>query len=138
MTKESISMYAKVLKNSFQTTDAVEIARKLQYDVGFVNTGTQYLKANTYKFESGLKVILINANYDEVSRNVLCAHELGHAVFNHANKSNFKDTNLVNEYTVNLFAVALLFDEADFNMPLSEMSNYTLQCILDANITPPG
>ncbi len=138
MTKESIIMYAKVLKNSFQTTDAVEIARKLQYDVGFVNTGTQYLKANTYKFESGLKVILINANYDEVSRNVLCAHELGHAVFNHANKSNFKDTNLVNEYTVNLFAVALLFDEADFNMPLSEMSNYTLQCILDANITPPG
>ena len=43
-----------------------------------------------------------------------------------------------NEYEVNLFAVALLFDEGSFNMPLAEMSNYTLQSILDANITPPG
>ncbi len=138
MTKENIILYAKLLKNAFKTTDAVEIARRLRYDVGFINTGTQYLKANTYKFENGIKVILINANYDAVSRNVLCAHELGHAVFNHANKSNYKDTNLVNEYQVNLFAVALLFNEDDFNMPLAEMSNFTLQSILDANITPPG
>ena len=138
MTKENIILYEKLLKNAFKTTDAVEIARRLRYDVGFINTGTQYLKANTYKFENGIKVILINANYDAVSRNVLCAHELGHAVFNHANKSNYKDTNLVNEYQVNLFAVALLFNEDDFNMPLAEMSNFTLQSILDANITPPG
>ena len=127
MTKENIILYAKILRNVFETTNAVEIARRLRYNVGFIKTGTQYLKANTYKFEDGLKVILINDNYDAVSKNVLCAHELGHAVFN-----------LANEYEVNLFAVALLFDEGSFNMPLAEMSNYTLQSILDANITPPG
>lgn len=138
MTKENIILYAKILRNVFETTNAVEIARRLRYNVGFIKTGTQYLKANTYKFEDGLKVILINDNYDAVSKNVLCAHELGHAVFNHANKSNYKDTNLANEYEVNLFAVALPFDEGSFNMPLAEMSNYTLQSILDANITPPG
>lgn len=138
MTKENIILYAKILRNVFETTDAVEIAHRLRYNVGFIKTGTQYLKANTYKFEDGLKVILINDNYDAVSKNVLCAHELGHAVFNHENKSNYKDTNLANEYEVNLFAVALLFDEDAFNIPLAEMSNYTLQSILDANITPPA
>ena len=137
MTKENIILYAKILRNVFETTNAVEIARRLRYNVGFIKTGTQYLKANTYKFEDGLKVILINDNYDAVSKNVLCAHDLVHAVFKHANKINYKDTNLANEYEVNLFAVALLFDEGSFNMPLAEMSNYTLQSILDANITPP-
>ena len=137
MTKENIILYAKILRNVFETTNAVELARRLRYNVGFIKTGTQYLKANTYKFEDGLKVILINDNYDAVSKNVLCAHELGHAVFNHANKSNYKDTNLANEYEVNLFAVALLFDEGSFNMPLAEKSNYTQLSILHANITPP-
>ena len=38
------------------------------------------------------------------------------------------------EYEANLFAVSLLFDDDQFNMPISEMSNYILKSILDWNI----
>ena len=41
------------------------------------------------------------------------------------------------EYEANLFAVALLFDDDDFNMPISRMSNYLLKGILDYNIKNP-
>lgn len=136
MTKENIILYARLLRNIFETTDAVEIARRLQYEVHFIDADIRSLKANTYRYENGTKAIFINQGYDDVSRNILCAHELGHAVFNHKYKNNYKDKNLKNEYDVNLFAVALLFDDS-FNIPLVKMSNYTLQSILDKNISPP-
>lgn len=40
MTKENIILYAKILRNVFETTNAVEIARRLRYNVGFIKTGT--------------------------------------------------------------------------------------------------
>lgn len=136
MTKENIILYARLLRSIFETTDATKIARQLGYEVNFVDADIRSIKANTYRYEDGTKAIFINRKYDDVSRNILCAHELGHAVFNHAYKHNYKDKNLKNEYDVNLFAVALLFD-GSFNIPLEKMSNYTLQSILDKNINPP-
>ncbi|MBD5486089.1 MAG: ImmA/IrrE family metallo-endopeptidase [Lachnospiraceae bacterium] len=133
MTKENIILYARLLRNIFETTDAIEIARQLRYEVLFVEADIRSLKANTYRCENGTKTIFINNKYDDTSRTILCAHELGHAVFNHKYKHNYKDKNLKNEYEVNLFAVALLFDEC-FNIPLVQMSNYALQSILDLNI----
>lgn len=136
MTKENIILYARLLRNIFETTNALEIARMLRYEVHFVDADIRSIKAVTYRYENGSKAILINSNYDAVSRNILCAHELGHAVFNHEYKHNYKDKNLKNEYDVNLFAVALLFDDS-FNVPLVKMSNYALESILDKNIHPP-
>lgn len=136
MTKENIILYARLLRSIFETTDATKIARQLGYEVNFVDADIHSIKANTYRYEDGTKAIFINRKYDDVSRNILCAHELGHAVFNHKYKHNYKDKNLKNEYDVNLFAVALLFD-GPFNIPLEKMSNYTLQSILDKNINPP-
>lgn len=136
MTKENIILYARLLRSIFETTDAIEIARQLRYEVHFVDADISSIKANTYRYENGTKAIFINRKYDNISRNILCAHELGHAVFNHRYKHNYKDKNLKNEYDVNLFAVALLFDDS-FNIPLVQMSNYALQSILDKNINPP-
>ncbi|MDE6844982.1 MAG: ImmA/IrrE family metallo-endopeptidase [Lachnospiraceae bacterium] len=136
MTKENIILYARLLRSIFETTDATEIAHQLGYEVNFVDADIRSIKANTYRYENGTKAIFINRKYDDVSRNILCAHELGHAVFNHEHKHNYKDKNLKNEYDVNLFAVALLFDDS-FNIPLVKMSNYTLQSILDKNINHP-
>lgn len=136
MTKENIILYARLLRSIFGTTNALEIARQLQYEVNFVDADIRSIKANTYRYENGTKAIFINKRYDDTSRNILCAHELGHAVFNHEYKHNYKDKNLKHEYVVNLFAVALLFDDS-FNIPLVNMSNYALQSILDKNIHPP-
>lgn len=137
MTKENIILYARLLRNIFETSDAIKIAQKLQYEVHFVDADVRFLKAKTYRYEDGTKAIFINQKYDNLSRKILCAHELGHAIFNHKYKNNYKDKNLKNEYVVNLFAVALLFDDS-FNIPLDEMSNYTLQGILDKNINAPS
>ncbi len=136
MTKENIILYARLLRNIFETTNAIEIARRLRYEVNFVDADIRFIKANTYRYENGTKAIFINKKYDNTSRIILCTHELGHAVFNHKYKQNYKDKNLKNEYDVNLFAVALLFDDS-FNIPLVQMSNYALQSILDKYINPP-
>lgn len=131
--KELIS-YANYLKSRYKNLNIIEIAKQLDCEVCYLDTSPKFLTANTYIYKVGKKVIMINSRYSELSRNVLCAHELGHAILNHPCKSEYKDKNLQNEYLANLFAVALLFDENDFNMKLEDMTNYTLQGILDKNI----
>ena len=57
-------------------------------------------------------------------------HEEGMNHFSVNEKNVFTNT----EYEANLFAVSLLFDDDQFNMPILEMSNYILKSILDWNI----
>ena len=56
---------------------------------------------------------------------VLCAHELGHALFHSDAVNNFAVTSknaFKNvEYEANLFAVSLLFDEEDFNIKMPNL-----------------
>ena len=132
--KESVILYAQVLKKCFKNKSVIEIAKELGYIVMPLNIDPRFLIANTYVSENKC-IITINSTYSTRAQNVLCAHELGHTILKHPLKSNYKDTNLKNEYYANLFAVSLLFDEDDFNMPFKDMSNYTLQSILDLNIT---
>ncbi len=69
---------------------------------------------------------------------VLCAHELGHALLHDDGVNLFSGTSktIINEveYEANLFAVALLFSEDDFNIPIRKMNNYILKTILDYNL----
>ena len=95
-------------------------------------------KAFTVKMEAYPTMIMLNAAYDKKSRMVLCAHELGHALLHEEGMNHFsvneKNVFTNTEYEANLFAVSLLFDDDQFNMPISEMSNYILKSILDWNI----
>ena len=61
---------------------------------------------------------------------------MGHALL-HDDKliNQFKDNHNGNyEFEANLFAVALLFNEEDFNIKFNKLDNYILQGILDSNI----
>ena len=86
----------------------------------------------------GKPIISLNENYTFLSQIVLCAHELGHALLHSDNCYNgFDGENMQQEYEANLFAVALLFTEKQydsFSIPLEKMSNFELKYILDANI----
>ena len=69
----------------------------------------------------------------------LFTHELGHALL-HTEPINHFDVTTKNvhtnvEYEANLFAVALLCNEDEFNMPLAKMSNAVLKSILDCNVS---
>lgn len=133
MDTQSIILYTNVLVNTYKTNNPFILAEKLSYKVCFIDTDT-FIKANTCKTQNGNKIILINSRFNDITKKVLCAHELGHAVLHHKRKCGYKDNDLVIEYEANLFAVSLLFDQKDFNMPFNKMSNYILQSILDKNI----
>ena len=64
----------------------------------------------------GQPSITINSNYIEKSKNILCAHELGHIILGHTGVNNFESENQEAEREANLFALYMLFDEDDFEI----------------------
>lgn len=138
--KKEIVSVARLLKYTFKTNDPIKIADKLRYKIWYLKSDDKRaLTAKTCKI-GDREGILINDSFDYVSKQVLCAHELGHKVLKHKNDIRYKGYNghdpdsIHYEHEANLFAVALLFDEKDFIEPFIEMTDYTLQYILDFNI----
>ena len=107
----------------------------LNIKINYINLKPNVYPAYTVNI-SDKKVININKNFTSKSQKVLCAHELGHALMHNDKLINqFKDEHNGNyEFEANLFAVALLFNEEDFNIKFNKLDNYILQGILDSNI----
>ena len=84
-------------------------------------------------------MISVNGNYSQGAQLLLCAHELGHALM-HSDKVNNFGNSLDSyikgdiEYEANLFAIALLFDDDEFIMPVHEMDDEVLRSIFAANM----
>ena len=137
-TKEDIIRYARELRCEYNTSDPYILARHYGIRVGDDLKLGISKKAYTIKMDNYPTTIMINNVYDMRSKIVLCAHELGHALLHDSGISNFastvKNAFTNDEYEANLFAVSLLFDDKDFNMPITQMSNYILKSILDYNI----
>ena len=95
--------------------------------------GAQIIKTDIYPI-----IISIYGCDDAAGRQVLCAHELGHALLHDSGVNHFNGSyrTIVDntEYEANLFAVALLFNDSDFAMPIAGMSNYLLKSVLDYNV----
>ena len=70
----------------------------------------------------------------EKSKQILCAHELGHIVLGHKGVNNFEADDLDAEREANLFALYMLFDESEFDIKFENMSNYLIKYTLDKNI----
>ena len=97
--------------------------------------------AQTVKIPGYPTIISINNAYNEKSKRILCAHELGHALLHEECVNHFaitsKNVTKEVERDANLFAVALLLDENEerqLNVSLCNMSNYLLKSILEYNI----
>lgn len=137
-TREDIIRYTRELRREYHTQNPYKLAEHFGIRVvdGFHTDVSR--KAFTVKMEAYPTMIMLNAAYDKKSRMVLCAHELGHALLHEEVMNHFsvneKNVFTNTEYEANLFAVSLLFDDDQFNMPISEMSNYILKSILDWNI----
>ena len=137
-TKEDIIRYARELRCEYNTRDPYILARHYGIRVGDDLKLGISKKAYTIKMDNYPTTIMINNVYHMRSKIVLCAHELGHALLHDSGISNFaiteKNAFTNDEYEANLFAVSLLFDDKDFNIPITQMSNYILKSILDYNI----
>lgn len=125
---------ANKLRNYYCTNNPLKLCKLLNFSVREINLNPKVYKAYITN-PLGDPIISINKNYTEKSQRVLCAHELGHAIL-HKNSfcNEFGGTDTKREYEANLFAVALLFNENQFDIPISKMSNYMLQEILNCNI----
>lgn len=138
MKAQQIIRLANDIKSVWKTNNPFEIAEKYGIRVLVRNVNIGDFKAQTLKMEGYPTIISINGLYSELSQKVLCAHELGHALL-HTEYINHFDITTKNvhtnvEYEANLFAVALLCEEDEFNMPLSKMSGAVLKSILDCNV----
>ena len=135
MRTEEIIAFARDLRHHYGKS-ATDIARKFGIMV-FFRPGDR-VSAHTVKADHYPTIISIYGCESAVGRQILCAHELGHALLHEEGVNRFEGSyeTVVNnvEYEANLFAVALLFDEWKFNVPISSMSNYVLKSILDCNL----
>ncbi|MBO5373391.1 MAG: ImmA/IrrE family metallo-endopeptidase [Lachnospiraceae bacterium] len=126
------------IKVCLQTNDPYEIAAHYGIEVLHRDIDIKGFKAQTIKFEGYPTVISINQAYAEISRKVLCAHELGHALLHEGVINHFdvtqKNINSSVEYEANLFAVALLTEEEDFNIPREKLDSTMLKKIMDMNV----
>lgn len=133
-TDEIIAFARDVRKN--WGSDPIDIAERL--GIKIVLAPGKKEGAYTIKLDNYPTIISIPEKCKTAARQVLCAHELGHVFLHESGVNWFEGTyrTIVNdvEYEANLFAVALLFEEGDFNIPLSGMSNYMLKSILDLNL----
>lgn len=137
MRTEDIINYVRQLKQYYKTSNPFVLAEIMGIRVLDRRANPKVFKADTLKLENYPTIISLNDALDDRTRYVLCAHELGHALL-HEGINHF-DINTKNmcgpvEYEANLFAVSLLFEENDFNMPIRNMNNTILLCILRENI----
>ena len=139
-TKDIIAL-ARDIKKAWQTSDPYEIAERLGIVVLQRDTNLKDFTAQTIKFPGYPTIISINNAYTELSKKVLCAHELGHALLHEDCINHFaitsKNVTKTVEQEANLFAIALLTDDTidnDLTLPLTSMNNYLLKCIMDYNI----
>lgn len=128
---------ARGLRNSYGK-DPFAIAEVFGFNVICPEHQQKDFTAHTLKLPGISTTIVVNGDFSPLSQTMLCAHELGHAILHDEEINHFRvtranmSTNV--EYEANLFAVALLFDDDDFNRPITKMDNYTLKTILDFNI----
>lgn len=145
MRAADIVALAKGLRDSWNTNDPFEIAKKFGIEVLFRDVAIKGFTAQTIKIPGYPTIISINDAFNEKSKKILCAHELGHALLHDESVNYFSVTkrNVMTyvERDANLFAVALLIDdetEAQLSGPLVNMENHLLKAILDYNIVYPN
>jgi Zn-dependent peptidase ImmA (M78 family) len=127
----------KTVQQYYQTSDPFAIAQAMHIDVQFRKSEGGFTANAIRAFDHA--IIVINEAYDEMSRNLLCAHELAHLLMHQEQQVNYynhikRSQQVQTEYEANLFTVALLFPVADLNIPLESMNGYLLQTLVEQNL----
>ncbi|MEC5225281.1 MULTISPECIES: ImmA/IrrE family metallo-endopeptidase [Bacillus subtilis group] len=108
---ESITSKIKSITKKFETNNPFKIAKELGIEVVYEDLGKAL---GYYSRHFKVKVIHINQNANEHSKEFICAHELGHAIFHpDVNTPFLKRQTLFStdriELEANFFAINLLF-----------------------------
>ncbi|WP_455793575.1 ImmA/IrrE family metallo-endopeptidase [Clostridium butyricum] len=134
MGTNEIIEFAKEIRNIYHGESVIDVIRQNDIAISFTNLNPKMYPA--YTINTGkTTAIILNNHFNVIQQNILAAHELGHILL-HDDKiiNQFGGDNEIQEYEANLFAVALLFDENEFNVKFNKLTNYELKYILDHNI----
>ncbi len=138
MTPQEIVDLAIEYRTYYNTRDARIIAKRLGFHIIERPANSKAFQAHIIRFNNMPPFIALNSAYTDTSKRVLCAHELGHALLHESSYNQFATTTdqikQKQEYEANLFAVAFLCNESEFEEPLITLSNYALKSVLDYNI----
>ncbi|MBP3701674.1 MAG: ImmA/IrrE family metallo-endopeptidase, partial [Lachnospiraceae bacterium] len=80
MEARDIIRLARGIRKNWKTNDPFAIAERLGIRVLIREVNLKGFKAQTVQMEGYPTIISINGAYAPISRKVLCAHELGHAI----------------------------------------------------------
>lgn len=138
MRKQEIVEFATGLKRTYHTCDPYKLAEIFGIRVEEQHSCTRWFKAQAVKFKGYAPYIVINGNYDERSRRVMCAHELGHIFLHDETLNNFANPyskiNMEAEYEANLFALALLEDRDNLIMDMEDIPAYLVHTIVENSV----
>ncbi len=138
--RSEITRFVNDIKRSWGTNDPFEIAKRFGIIVNVRPSFLPDFTAHTIKRDGFPTIICINDAYDEPSRKILCAHELGHALLHTEGINHYRIASSVEleiiEAEANVFALTLLDGNINsrVNMPIERMSNYILKTIIDYNL----
>ena len=109
MWSADIIALAKDFRNSWKTNDPFVIAKRLGIEVLFRDITIKGFTAQVVKMPGYPTIISINNAFNEKSKRILCAHELGHVLLHEGSVNYFANTksNVLTdvEREANLFAV---------------------------------
>ncbi|WP_026527810.1 ImmA/IrrE family metallo-endopeptidase [Butyrivibrio sp. VCD2006] len=138
MRKEEIVEFATGLKRTYHTSDPYELAKIFGIRVEENIPCMKWFKAQAVKFKGYAPYIVINRDYDERSRRIMCAHELGHIFLHDDTLNNFANVggkiNMEAEYEANLFVLALFEDQENLNMNMADIPSYLVHSIIEKSV----
>lgn len=138
MRKQEIVEFATGLKRTYRTCDPFKLAEIFGIRVEEYNSCTKWFKAQAVKFRGYTPYIAINGGYDERSKRVMCAHELGHIFLHDDTLNNFANPhsriNMEAEYEANLFALALLEERDNLVMDMENIPAYLVHTIVENSV----
>lgn len=140
MNAKDIVKFARQIK-ALWGNDPYVIAENLGIRVLHRENTIKGFTAQTIRFPGYPTIISINNGFSELSKRVLCAHELGHALLHEGCVNHFaitsKNVTTNVEQEANLFAIALLTDDsidAELVLPLHKMNSTMLKAIIEDNL----
>ena len=111
-----ISNKVSYLVKKYGTRNPFKLCKELNIRISYKDLG--YSIKAFYFYQSRIKNIVINSRIAKTVQNLLCAHELGHAIL-HENLATMRgfseltlfDSVIPTEYEANLFAAELLIEK---------------------------
>ena len=130
--KNDIIESALVIRQWMNTQDPFVVVRAMGIEPLSIDVEAYVIRGySNYHNDNNIE-LRINPNLSEKEQIAVCAHELGHIVFQHTGKNYYKDNNLDREYCANLFAVAFLYLYNRYRIDdIINLTNFSLQTILD-------